>query len=178
MKLTSLHDLIIHELKDLYDAEQQIQKALPLMSDKATHQELKLAFTDHLKETGEHINRLQKIGRLLDIDLSGEECQAIRGLIKEAQETLEVEGNKDVIDAALIAQAQRIEHYEIAGYGSIIAFADQLDLDNDIIELLNDTIEEEGNANKQLTTIAEGGWFTAGVNSEAENNTNTRHVTA
>lgn len=153
--MNSLQELFVDELKDILNAENQLLKVLPKMSKKAVSPALKKAFTDHLKETEGHVQRLEKIGQTLGEKLTGKKCAAMAGLIEEGNEILEEDGQNAVIDAALIGAAQRVEHYEIAAYGTIRAMAQTLGHD-DVAQLLQDTLDEEGAANKLLTKIATG----------------------
>lgn len=153
-EMNSLYDLLEDELKDLYSAENQLTKALPRMAKKASSKTLKDAFTKHLKETEGHVKRLERIGKTLDIKLTGKVCQAMKGLIEEGKEILSEKGEPSVLDAALIGAAQRVEHYEMAGYGTVRAMAQALDM-QDIVSILQQTLEEEGAADKKLTQIAE-----------------------
>lgn len=166
MVLNSLKDLLLHELRDLYSAERQLMTALPEMVNAASSDELKQAFRDHLKETTGQIRRLDQIFTHLGEVSTGEHCDAMEGLIKEARGILKHAGDPDVKDAALIASAQRIEHYEIAGYGTAKAFADRLGYDQ-VKDLLDETLDQEGDANKTLNKLAVGGLFTGGINKEA-----------
>jgi len=118
MKLNGLRELFLDELKDLYSAESQLVKALPKMAKSATSEQLQAAFSDHLEQTREHVNRLEQIGENLGVKLSGKKCKAMEGLIKEGKEVIDSDGADDIIDLALIAAAQRVEHYEISAYGS------------------------------------------------------------
>ncbi|HEY3780707.1 MAG TPA: ferritin-like domain-containing protein [Fimbriimonadaceae bacterium] len=152
-KLTSLNELLIEELKDLYSAEKQLTAALPKMAKKASSPELQQAFQSRLEETKGHVERLEQVCQMLEEKPTGKVCKAMKGLVEEAQEVLEEEGDPSVIDAALIASAQRVEHYEIAGYGCVITFAEILGLD-DCAEILKQTFEEEEQADKKLTSIA------------------------
>lgn len=154
MKLNNLKDLMIHELKDLYNAEQQITKALPKMADAAKDDELKRGFKDHLRETEGQIDRLEKIFGILGEKPTGEKCKAMEGIIRESDEMIQQRAEADVMDAALIAMAQRVEHYEIAGYGTVCTYAKQLGM-NDILDLLQQTLDEEKNTDQKLTYIAE-----------------------
>lgn len=164
--LKSLKDLFYHELQDLYDAEQQLAVALPRMADAAHSPELKEALTDHLTATRHHLERLDKAFTELGAVKTGVTCEAMKGLIREAESIVEAHGDPNVKDAALIGAAQRIEHYEIAAYGTARTFAEELDLD-DIADLLQDTLDEEGDADERLTDLAEGNWFEEGINEEA-----------
>jgi len=167
MSLMTLKDLYIDQLRDLYNAETQLLEALPKMAAAASNTELKEAFNEHLRETKEQIQRMEKVFSGLSISPQGETCQAMRGLISEAEEILNKPGDPDVKDAALIAAAQRVEHYEIAGYGTVKTFAKHLEYDQAAKEL--DMIEEqEVSADKKLTKLAEGGWMATGINQEAK----------
>jgi len=154
MKLDSLQKLYIEELRDLYNAENQLVKALPKMAKHASHQELKQAFEDHLEQTKEHVERLDEIFKRLDEKPTGKTCKAMKGLIEEGSEYLEKDGDESVLDAALIGAAQRVEHYEIAGYGTVRTFANMLG-ENQAAELLQQTLDEEGETDKLLTELAE-----------------------
>ena len=167
MSLDSLHDLFVEQLQDLYSAETQLVEALPKMAEAASHEELRDAFEQHLAETREHVKRLEKVLKEVGEEPGGETCKGMQGLIKEGQEVLQEKGDPAVIDAALIAAAQRVEHYEIAGYGTAKTLAGHLDLD-EAVSLLDDTLDEEGKADKLLTTIATGGFFKSGINEEAK----------
>jgi ferritin-like metal-binding protein YciE len=154
MKIASLDKLFEDQLKDIYNAENQLVKALPKMAKKASSQGLKQAFTDHLAETKGHVERLDQIGQSMGLKLSGKKCKAMEGLIEEGAEVLEAEGPDPVIDAALIAAAQRVEHYEISAYGSARALAETLGHD-DAVDLLNATLDEESAADEKLTGLSE-----------------------
>ncbi len=162
MKIKSLRDLFLHELKDLYSAEKQLLKALPKMIKATKHEELQAAFEEHLQQTEEHVSRLDEIFELLGTNNRGEKCLAMEGLIEEGQRMLKEDIAPEVLDAALIAQAQRIEHYEIAGYGTVRTFAEILDED-EAVDLLQETLDEEKETDEKLTEIAE-----SIVNTEAE----------
>ena len=152
--MDSLQDLFEDELKDIYNAENQLLKALPKMAKRATSPKLKQAFVSHLKETENHVARLDAIGGELGIKLTGKKCHAMEGLVEEGKEVLEEDGPDGVIDAALIGAAQRVEHYEMAAYGTIRAMANELGHDR-AVKLLQATLDEEGAADKKLTAIAE-----------------------
>jgi ferritin-like metal-binding protein YciE len=154
MKLESLQELLIDELKDLYSAENQLVKALPKMAKAASSPELKAAFEEHLEETKEQVNRLVTVFAQLDGSPKGKKCKAMEGLIEEGSEVIEAEGDECVKDAALICAAQKVEHYEMAGYGCARTFAQLLGL-NEVADLLQETLDEEGNADKKLTELAE-----------------------
>jgi len=154
MKLGSLKDLYVEELRDLYNAEKQLVRALPKMVKASSDKEMSRAFASHLEETKGHVERLEAVFRGLSISPAGQTCEAMEGLITEAQELLDADAEPDVLDAALIAAAQRVEHYEIAGYGTVRAYARLLGREGDVT-LLQDTLDEEGAADKKLGTIAE-----------------------
>jgi ferritin-like metal-binding protein YciE len=163
MKLKSFRDLLIEELRDLYDGEQQLVHALPLIADTVVLPELKKAFIDHLEETKNHITRLEKIFLQFGESPLGNPCKTMQGLIAEAQDILDLDGDADpgVLEAALIGAAQKVEHWEIAAYGTARTYAGILKLPG-IASMLQETLDEEGNANKLLNKIA-----TASVNPEA-----------
>jgi ferritin-like metal-binding protein YciE len=152
--MESLQELLSHELSDLYSAENQLLKALPKMAKAATSPELKAAFEEHLEETKGQVERLDSVFKKLGESPKRMKCKAMEGLIKEGSEIIEMEGDDAVKDAALIAAAQRVEHYEMAGYGCSRTFAQLLGLD-EVADLLQETLDEEGNADKKLTEIAE-----------------------
>jgi ferritin-like metal-binding protein YciE len=154
MKLESLRELLIDELKDLYSAENQLVKALPKMAKAAASPELKAAFEEHLEETKGQVDRLVTIFEQLEGSPKGKKCKAMEGLIEEGSEVIDAEGEDSVKDAALICAAQKVEHYEMAGYGCARTFATLLGLD-EVADLLQETLDEEGNADKKLTEIAE-----------------------
>ena len=154
MTLNSLDDLLLVQLQDLYDAEQRLTKALPKMAGAAKHKELKAAFQKHLRETEQHVTRLEKVFSILGQTAQRETCEAMKGLIAEGDEAISAGGSDDVRDAALIAAAQRVEHYEIAGYGTVRTLAEQLG-HKEIARILQETLDEEGACDKKLTEIAE-----------------------
>lgn len=154
-KFESMEDLLLDHLKDLYDAEQRLTKALPKLAEAAHSLSLKSAFRDHLKETEGQIQRLKQAFQLLDKSPEAETCEAMKGLIEEGEQAINAEGNTDVKDAALIAAAQRVEHYEMAGYGSARTFAQRIGK-GDIAVLLQQTLDEEKAADKKLSSLAEG----------------------
>lgn len=153
-KLNTLGDLFVHELKDLYSAEQQILQALPKMAGATEHQELQRAFSEHEQVTRDQVRRLDMIADDLGVDLKGHKCKGIEGIIKEGEDLLKADADADVLDAGLISAAQRVEHYEIAGYGTARTFARRLGHDR-AAELLQQTLNEEGDTNQRLTQIAE-----------------------
>ncbi len=165
--LQNLQDLFIHELRDLYNAEQQLVTALPKMASAASTPELKEAFNHHLEQTRNHVTRLNTVFSELGTTGGGEECEAMKGLIKEGEDIINATaGNSAVKDAALIAAAQRVEHYEIAGYGTVRTYAQELG-HSKAADLLQKTLDEEGKANKKLTSLAEGGLLSEGINEKA-----------
>ncbi len=153
MKLNTLEELLTHELEDLRSAEEQLIEALPKAAEAANSAPVKKAFQDHLQVTKEHLARIDQAFEAMGQKPNGHKCKAMEGLIKEADEVTKMEGNPKVIDAALIAAAQRIEHYEIAGYGTARAHAVECGFD-DVANLLQETRDEEVAANALLTQIA------------------------
>lgn len=153
MKLNDLKDLYIHELKDLYSAEKQLVRALPKMAKAATHPDLKAGFEQHLEETKEHAKRLEQLLDALGQSTRGPKCKAMEGLIEEASSLIEEEPDPEVLDAGLIVGAQKVEHYEIAGYGSARTFAELLG-EKEAAKVLQTTLDEEGATDKKLTDLA------------------------
>ncbi len=153
--MKNLNDLFEHQLKDLYSAEKQLIEALPKMKLNANDSKLKNAFDSHLKETKEQKKRLEEICEELNIDPNGEKCKAMEGLIKEAEGFIDEAEDDDVMDAGLIAEAQRVEHYEISGYGTAVRYAKELGHD-DIAVKLQETLDEEYAADEKLDELAEG----------------------
>jgi len=152
--MNSLRDLFEEELKDLYSAEQQIVKSLPKMASAASSSDLKNAFEHHLEETRGHIQRLEQIFERQSMSGKGKKCEGMEGLLKEGAELLQTRAEPWVKDAGLIGAAQRVEHYEIAGYGTARTFAEHLG-EQDIAEMLQETLDEEGAADQKLTQIAQ-----------------------
>lgn len=175
MSLDSLQDLYIEHIQDLYSAERQIIDALPKMIDKATSQELKNGFSQHLEQTREHARRLESIGRRIGQDIDGKTCKGMEGVIKEGAEVLKEDGDESVIDAALISAAQRVEHYEMAGYGCARTYAEALGFEDDA-ETLQQTLDEEGATDKKLTQLAET-LINPRASGEAPRSTQTRSST-
>ncbi len=153
--MKKLEELFEHQLKDLYSAEKQLIEALPKMVKNSTDKELKKAFEGHLEETKGHKARLEDIGEELDIKLSGEKCKAMEGLIKEAESFIEEAEDAELMDAGLIAEAQRVEHYEISGYGTVVRYAKELG-HKEVAKKLQQTLDEEYNADQKLDDLAEG----------------------
>ena len=162
MKIGSLQDLLVDLVKDLYSAETQLVKALPKMAKAASFPELRTAFEEHLEQTRQHVERLQQVCELLDTSARGKKCVAMEGLIEEGKELLDMKPEAAVLDAGLIAAAQKVEHYEIAGYGTARTWAEQLGLD-EAADLFRQTLDEEKETDERLTELAE-----QMVNQEAE----------
>ena len=154
MKLDSLEELYVDELKDLYSAEHQILKALPKMAKAASCEKLQAAFEEHLKQTKVHVSRLEEIFAKRNISPKGKTCKAMKGLAEEGKELMEEDAAPDVLDAGLIAAAQRVEHYEMAGYGCVRTYA-QLLGEKDAVKLLQATLDEEGATDKKLNQLAQ-----------------------
>lgn len=155
LKLESVQDLLIAELRDLHNAEKQLVDALPKMAEAASSTELKKAFTHHLEETIKHVTRLEDVFKNLKEDPSGETCEAMKGLVKEGEEFIKAKGEPEVRDAGLIGAAQRVEHYEMAGYGTARTLAQRLGY-QDVAKILQTTLAEEKAADEKLTAVAEG----------------------
>jgi ferritin-like metal-binding protein YciE len=154
MKIKTVNDLFADMIKDLYSAESQLVKALPKMAKKASTPELKKGFEKHLEQTIAQKDRLEKIADILDITPKGKKCMAMEGLIEEAEDMISEIKDPDVLDAGLIAAAQKVEHYEIASYGTAATFAKML-TNNEILNLLLQTLEEEKSTDAKLTEVAE-----------------------
>jgi len=165
-QLNSMQDLFVDQLRDLYSAEDQLIQALPQMAQAATSKDLKEGFQKHLEQTREQKQRLERILSDLGKSPGGKVCKAMEGLIKEGKEVIQAQGDPLVKDAALIGAAQRVEHYEIAGYGTARTIADNLGHDK-AKDMLQKTLDEEGETDKKLTSIAEGGMFKTGINQKA-----------
>jgi ferritin-like metal-binding protein YciE len=153
MSVESIQDLFIEELKDLYSAEKQITKALPKMAKVASSNELRQAFESHLEETTGHVDRLEQIFEILGKSSRGKTCEGMKGLLSEGAELIDKIDKGDVLDAGLISAAQRVEHYEISGYGSVRAYAELLG-DSQVADLLQATLDEEKAADEKLTQIS------------------------
>jgi ferritin-like metal-binding protein YciE len=154
VELASLQELYIDELKDLYSAENQILKALPKMAKAAASEDLRSAFEEHLEQTKTHVERLEQIFDKLETSPKGKKCKAMEGLIEEGKELMKEDSEPEVLDAGLISAAQKVEHYEMAGYGCVRTYARLLE-DEDAAELLQQTLDEEGETDKKLTELAE-----------------------
>ena len=166
MKLNSLQDVYVHQLKDLYSAEKQIIEALPKMAQAASSNELQSAFEEHLQQSQTHLERVQQILNELNVNPGNVKCDGMEGLIKEGEEAVEANGHSAAKDALLISAAQRVEHYEIAAYGSVRSYANELGYSN-AANLLQRTLDEEGETDKKLTALAEGGILASGINEAA-----------
>lgn len=154
LEFESLECLLTEQLQDIYDAEQRMTKALPKLAEAASNPQLASAFREHLAETEAHVERLQRVFEMLGQPVKGKTCDAMKGLISEGDEMINAKGDERVRDAALIAAAQRVEHYEIAAYGTARTLARQIGHE-DVARMLQATLDEEGAADKQLTEIAE-----------------------
>jgi ferritin-like metal-binding protein YciE len=152
--METLHDLFTDEMKDMFSAETQLTKALPRMAKNATNPQLKRAFEQHLKETEEHVRRIERLAAELDIKPRGKKCMGMEGLIEEGKEVMNEAKDPDVMDAGLIGAAQKVEHYEISAYGTARAHAEQLGL-TQAARALQGILEEEAKTNELLTQIAE-----------------------
>ena len=152
--IQTMDDLFVHTLRDIYYAENQIVKTLPEMIEKATDPQLKQGFQSHLAETKNHVKRLEEVFRMHGVEASGVDCPAIDGIIEEAEDVAGEVEDKQVLDAALIAAAQAVEHYEMTRYGTLIAWANQLGR-SDCASMLQKNLDEEKAADKKLTTLAE-----------------------
>ena len=154
MALESLQDLYLEQLRDLHSAERQIIKALPKMIEQTSHPELRQAFELHLRQTEEQLRRLEQIGQKSGQKLTGHNCKGMEGLLEEGEELMKERADSDVLDAALISAAQRVEHYEMAGYGCARTYARLLGLEDDA-QILQRTLDEEGKTDHLLTSLAE-----------------------
>jgi len=170
MGLHSLKDVLTEQLEDLYSAETQLVTALPKMEQAANHDELKTAFKEHLQETKGHVTRVQDALGELGATPGTEECKGMKGLITEGEEVMKMTGDPMAMDAALIAAAQRVEHYEIAAWGTVRQLAKECGYDG-IEDLADQTLDEESQADTRLTKIATGGMFKTGVNESAKTST-------
>jgi ferritin-like metal-binding protein YciE len=162
-----LHDLFLDELRDLYDAEKQLTKALPKLAKGSTSADLRSAIESHLEETRGHVDRLERAFQLLDERARGKHCAGIAGIVEEGSDLLAEDLDERVMDAGIIAGAQRAEHYEMAAYGSVIAWAKAMGHD-EVASLLAETLEEEKAADAKLTALAEGGINDAAASGEGE----------
>lgn len=166
MSLATLHDLMIHELKDLYSAEKQLVQALPKMAKAATSDELRAALEKHLGETEEQVSRIEQIMDSFGESPRGQKCSGMEGLIEEGKTMLKEDADPDVMDAGIIVAAQKVEHYEIASYGAVCEYARMMG-HTEAVQLLEQTLEEEKMADETLNKLAEGG-----INALAERDAN------
>jgi ferritin-like metal-binding protein YciE len=153
-KLSSLDDLLVHEMQDIYNAEHQVLKALPKMIKATSHPELQNAFEEHLRQTEGQVERLEKAFKLLGVPVKGRKCEGMAGLIEEGKKVMEQDAEPSVLDAALIAAAQKVEHYEIASYGCVCTYAETLGYDQ-VHDLLGQNLDEEETTDQKLTALAE-----------------------
>ena len=163
-KVNTLQDFLVEQLRDLYSAETQIIANLPKMAKQTSHADLRMAFEQHLKESEVHAQRLERIGTMLNFTPSGHVCEAMKGIVREAAEWIAEDAPADVKDAGLISNAQRVEHYEIAGYGTARAIAERLG-HTEVVGLLEQTLQEEKSTDQKLTRLA-----LSGVNDDAAAN--------
>ncbi|HZW37843.1 MAG TPA: ferritin-like domain-containing protein [Ignavibacteriaceae bacterium] len=154
MPMKNFQDLFIDEIKDLYHAEKQVLRAMPKMIKSASSEELKTAFEEHLKQTETQIDRLEKVFKELDMTPKGKKCLGMEGILGEGKEMMEEDAEDAVLDAALISAAQKVEHYEIASYGTVRSYAQQLGFTK-IADLLQETLDEESETNEKLNMLAE-----------------------
>lgn len=166
-KNEDLYKLFIDELEDMMSCENQILETLPEMSKLASSKALKEALAMHVKETETQILRLSAIFSILGLPVKEKRCKGMAGILAEGKEMVKERTRNSILDATIISAAQKVEHYEIASYGTLRSFAKHLDLDKKIADLLQETLDEEGSADKKLTKLAEGGIFTDGINEEA-----------
>ena len=155
MAIETLEDAFIEELKDLLHAEKQLTKALPRMAKKAQNPQLKKSFEKHLRQTEDQVQRLEQVFELLDMKPKTKTCDAMKGLIEEGKELMQEDAEPDVLDALLIGAAQKVEHYEIASYGTLCTWAELLGCDRKVIDLLKKTLSEEKETDELLTKLAE-----------------------
>lgn len=167
MQNQDLYQLFVDELSDMYSSENQIIESLPGLIKIANLPALREAMTQHLEETKNQVTRIEEICSMLDITPEDMTCKAMEGLLNEAEDIVRNKTKSSLLDAAIISALQKVEHYEIASYGTLRSFAKFLDFDSDIIDLLQDSLDEEGAADKKLTKIAEGTLFSSGINKEA-----------
>jgi ferritin-like metal-binding protein YciE len=150
--MESLRELLIDQMQDLYDAEKQLVKALPKMAKAAANEELREAFENHLEQTQGHVERLERAFEMMETKAKSKPCQAMKGLVEEGKETMEEDLSEPLLDSAIICAAQKVEHYEIAGYGTLIAWANSIGL-NEVAEVFEETLREEKEADEKLTQV-------------------------
>jgi ferritin-like metal-binding protein YciE len=175
MKNKDLHALFIDELANVLDAENQIIQAFPKLIKSASSADLKEALTTHLQETENQVIRLEQIFEILGEDIEEKECAGMEGILSECDDMINGKSKSPILDAAIMSAARKVEHYEMASYGTLSSFANHLDLDSEIIELLHENLDEEGAADKKLTKIADGTLFSGGgLNKETAEKTTTK----
>lgn len=162
-----LYELFIEELEDMLSCENQIIQTLPKLINLASSEELKSALSTHLKETEHQVLRIENIFSILGLPTREKTCEGMEGILKEGDEMLQGKAKSPTLDASIISAAQKVEHYEIASYGTLRSFANHLELDSEIIDLLQENLDEEGAADKKLTKIADGTLFSEGINTKA-----------
>jgi ferritin-like metal-binding protein YciE len=167
MQMQTIQDVLVDQLADLYSAEQQLVEALPKVAGAASDAELREALQMHLEQTRTHVERLGRVFEHIGMSIPQEHCEGMEGLLKEGEQVIQSSGSGPAKDAALIAAAQRVEHYEIAAYGTAKTLAGQLDLTT-ARDLLGQTLDEESAADKKLTKLATGGMLASGINEEAD----------
>lgn len=167
MKNQDLFDLFKDELCDMYSAEKQIIKTLPKLIKLADSEDLKEALTMHLKETEEQVDRIEQIFTILNLENKEIMCEGMQGILREGDEIVKDKIRSPLLDAAIISACQKVEHYEIASYGTLRSFAEHLSLDSEVADLIQESLDEEGAADKKLTKLAEGTFFKTGVNKDA-----------
>jgi ferritin-like metal-binding protein YciE len=151
--MESLRELLIDQMRDLYDAEKQLVKALPKMAKTASNDELREAFENHLEQTRGHVERLERAFEMMAANAKSKPCQAMKGLVEEGKETMEEDLSEPLLDSAIICAAQKVEHYEIAGYGTLVAWANSIGL-SEVAEVFEETLQEEKEADEKLTQVA------------------------
>jgi ferritin-like metal-binding protein YciE len=166
--MQSIQELLVEEMRDLYDAEKQLVKALPKMAKAANNESLKEAFQSHLEQTRGHVERLERAFDLLEEKPKGKPCLAMKGLVAEAQQALEEEMPEPLLDSAIICAAQKVEHYEIAGYGTVTAWANTLGLD-EVAAVLEETLREEKEADEKLTQLSEEDILPGAIEADSSN---------
>lgn len=167
MKNQDLYDVFVEELGNMLSCENQIIEALPDLIKMASSNDLREALASHLEETENQIKRIENIFSILELVPTDKNCIGMEGILREGNEMLKGRSKNSTVDAIIINAAQKVEHYEMASYGTLRSFANTLDLDGDVVSLLQETLDEEGAADKKLTKIAVGTLFSQGVNSEA-----------
>ena len=177
MTIETMEDLFVEQIQDLYDAEQRLVKALPKMAEASTNNELRSAFEDHLQQTQGHVQRLEQVFAELGQDPKKETCEAMKGLISEGQQTVQEDFSEPLLDSAIICAAQKVEHYEIAGYGTVCAWARSMGLE-DVADLLDQTLAEEKAADEKLTEVAGNVMSDAGAAESSEAEEESETVTA